>query len=151
MSPRSHNAGIDGPRAGVGTAPVPARPLIRIAACAACALGLVALGVGLVLAGLELASPSALWSPAGAFRAGLQVALLAGAGPACIGALGYWWLWRRGSIRWTTVLPLGACLGTTIAMVEPAFLPWGAGCGLGVAGLTHLLFQLVRGREAART
>lgn len=115
------------------------RQLMQVTACSAVSLLLVALAVALLFAGLELHSPTEFWSPYGAFGGGFHATLLLGAVPAILaGAPAYWWLWRAGRARWLTVVPLGAALGALVAVLEPALLGWGAGCGMFVAGLTHM-------------
>lgn len=124
---------------GVGANMRVARQLLQAAAFAAASLLLVALAVALLVAGLEASSPTEFWGLPGAFGTGLHATLLIGAGPAIlIGAPAYWGLWRLGRARSLIVLPLGAALGALVGVLEPPLLGWGAGCGMVVAGLTHL-------------
>lgn len=112
--------------------------LLRVATLAATSLVLVAFGVAFVFLVLEVLSPSELWGRYGAFSAGLYATLAFGAVPGVVlGAPVYWWLWRTDHARWTTVFPLGAALGSLVAIVEVSLTPWGVGCGSAVAGLTH--------------
>lgn len=116
-----------------------ARQLMQVAMFSAASLAVVAFSVALLVAGLEASAPTDLWDASGAFSAGFYATLLVGAAPAIfVGAPAYWWLWRLRQARWLIVLPLGAGLGALIGMLEPALLSWGAGCGMAVAGLTHL-------------
>lgn len=113
--------------------------LMKLAALSAVALLIVGLTVGGLLFTLEVLSPSDLWTPPGAFVAGLTASLLLGAGPALLlGVPAYWLLWRRRRAQWRTILPLGAALGALIVVIEPALLGWGVLAGVGTAVLTHL-------------
>jgi hypothetical protein len=116
-----------------------ARALATIATFAAVALIVVAGLVAVTLAALEALSPSELWGVAGAFRTGFYASLLFGVVPGVVlGAPVYWLLWRSGRARWLSVLLVGAVLGALIAVVESGLAPWGIGCGMLVAGLTHI-------------
>ena len=116
-----------------------ARQLMQVAVFSAASLVLVAFAVALLVAGIEASSPTEFWGLPGAFGTSLYATLLIGAGPAILmGAPAYWWLWRLGQARSLVVLLLGAGLGALIAVLEPVLLGWGAGCGVAVAGLTHL-------------
>lgn len=115
------------------------RQLMYIVVLSAASLVLVVLAVAAVLIAQELYAPTALWGPGGAFRAGFFVTFLLGAGPAVLlGAPAYWGLWRSGRARWHWVLLIGAGLGVLVAVIEPALVAWGAGCGLAVAALVHV-------------
>lgn len=109
-----------------------------IAIFATISLMVAAGAVALVLAGLEVVSPSEFWGVAGAFRTGFYATLLFGIVPAVLlGGPAYWLLWRAGRASRSTVLVLGAALGAVVAGVEPGLTAWGVGCGILVSGLTH--------------
>ncbi|MCH8496863.1 MAG: hypothetical protein LAT63_00165 [Marinobacter sp.] len=106
------------------------RQLIQVMVFSAVSLLVVAIAIALLFLALELASPSELWRPFGAFRVGFYATLVVGAAPAIlVGAPAYWWVWRLGYARWLIVLPVGAVLGTLAALLDLALIGWGVGCG----------------------
>ncbi|WP_421683236.1 hypothetical protein HKW98_01465 [Stutzerimonas urumqiensis] len=113
-------------------------PFALIAALSATALVLVAASIGLSLAVLEALWPSDLWDVAGAFRAGFVATLAFGAIPAVLlGAPGYWLIWRSRRVTAPQACCIGAMLGASVGLIEPALAAWGIGCGAITAGLTH--------------
>lgn len=113
--------------------------LMKVVLFAAGTLLVVSLGVAALFFATEELSPSEFWGAWGAFRTGFFATLLFGSGPALLlGAPGYWWLWRTGRATWLSILPLGACLGALVSLVEPALAAWGIACGIIVSGLTHV-------------
>lgn len=113
--------------------------LVKVATLAGGSLLIVALTVACLLLSMEVVSPSELWGPRGAFRAGLYATLLLGAGPAMLlGVPAYWLLWRAGLTSWPSVIFMGGTLGALVVFIEPALAAWGVPCGILVAALTHL-------------
>jgi hypothetical protein len=116
-----------------------ARALATIVMFAALALIVVGGVVAVVLATIEVLSPSELWGVTGAFRTGFYASLLFGVVPAVVlGAPAYWLLWRTGRASWPAALVLGAALGALVVVVEPGLTAWGIGCGILASGLTHV-------------
>lgn len=118
------------------------RAFFTIAGCSAAALLLVAVAMALVFAVSELLFPSELWTVANAFWIGFCVTLLLGGLPTLLlGAPAYWLLWRRERAAWLPAALVGGMLGSLVMLLDPAFLFWGAGCGLATGVLTHLIHR----------